>query len=67
MLGCVSDQALRDADVLYTVAPYEADAQLSHMSKTNEVYAVLTEDGDLTIPYRCERVLCKWDRTTNKV
>ena len=67
MLGCVNEHALGDADVLYTVAPYEADAQLSHMSKTEEVYAVLTEDGDLTIPYRCKRVLRKWDRATNKV
>lgn len=37
------------------VAPYEADAQLAHLSKTNYVAAVISEDSDLLV-FGCKRV-----------
>jgi exonuclease-1 len=40
-------------DVL--VAPYEADAQLAFLSKTNIAQIIITEDSDL-IPFGCEKV-----------
>ena len=39
----------------YMVAPYEADAQLTHLSTINYVAAVITEDSDLMV-YGCKRV-----------
>ena len=39
-----------------TVAPYEADAQLSYLSATDLVDAVISEDSD-TIPYGCSEVI----------
>ncbi len=37
------------------VAPYEADAQLTYLSKTGYVTAVISEDSDL-IAFGCKRV-----------
>lgn len=37
------------------VAPYEADAQLAHLSRTGAVDAVITEDSDC-LPYGCKKV-----------
>lgn len=37
------------------VAPYEADAQLAHLSRTGAVDAVITEDSDY-LPYGCKKV-----------
>jgi exonuclease-1 len=44
--------------VLCTVAPYEADAQLSYLCKEGLVDAIISEDSD-TIPYGCKEVLFK--------
>lgn len=49
-------KALKDLDMVdILVAPYESDAQLAFLTKTNKAYAVITEDSDL-IPFGCERV-----------
>ncbi|ETV67030.1 hypothetical protein H257_16608 [Aphanomyces astaci] len=40
------------------VAPYEADAELAHLSLTNYVDIVISEDSDL-IPYGCATILYK--------
>uniref|UniRef100_A0A6N2KU66 Exonuclease 1 n=1 Tax=Salix viminalis TaxID=40686 RepID=A0A6N2KU66_SALVM len=49
-------QVLRKENVLYVVAPYEADAQMTFLSVSKQVDAVITEDSDL-IPFGCHRVL----------
>jgi exonuclease-1 len=41
--------------VKYVVAPYEADAQLSYLSREGIISAVITEDSD-TLPYGCKDV-----------
>ncbi len=46
-------------DVL--VAPYEADAQLAHLSRNNLVDAVISEDSDC-IPYGCHSIIFKLSR-----
>ena len=52
--------SLEEEGIEAVVAPYEADAQLSHLSKTGVVDLVVTEDSDLLV-YGCTRVLFKWD------
>lgn len=37
------------------MAPYEADAQMTFLSVSKQVDAVITEDSDL-IPFGCHRV-----------
>ncbi|CAD7962443.1 unnamed protein product [Amoebophrya sp. A25] len=44
----------------YTVAPYEADAQLGYMAETGQIDFVITEDSDL-LPFRTPSVLYKLD------
>jgi exonuclease-1 len=46
---------LRQEDVCYIVAPYEADAQLAFLSKNGFVSAVVTEDSDALV-FGCPRV-----------
>jgi 5'-3' exonuclease len=41
-------------DVL--VAPYEADAQLAFLSKTNIAQIIITDDSDLIV-FGCEKVI----------
>jgi exonuclease 1 len=55
---------LDEMKVEYIVAPYEADAQLSFLCKTNYVHAIITEDSDL-IAYECPRVFLKMDKYGN--
>jgi exonuclease 1 len=55
---------LDEMKVEYMVAPYEADAQLSFLCKTNYVHAIITEDSDL-LPYECPRVFLKMDKYGN--
>ena len=38
---------LRDADVEFIVAPFEADAQMAHLASTGAVSGIITEDSDL--------------------
>ncbi|KAJ1983072.1 Rad2 nuclease [Dimargaris verticillata] len=54
-------QKLRQENVEFVVAPYEADAQLYYMEKSGLVDAVITEDSDL-LAFGCKRVIFKLDR-----
>ena len=49
------------SQVQFIVAPYEADAQLSYLSKNDLVDAVISEDSDC-IPYGCKSILFKLDK-----
>lgn len=46
---------LKQENVCYVVAPYEADAQMTFLAVSKQVEAVITEDSDL-IPFGCPRV-----------
>jgi exonuclease-1 len=48
-------KVLKQENVQYIVAPYEADAQLTFLAVCRQVDAVITEDSDL-IPFGCPRV-----------
>ncbi|MQL83045.1 hypothetical protein Taro_015528 [Colocasia esculenta] len=54
-------QALKEENVDYVVAPYEADAQMTFLAIHNFVDAVITEDSDL-IPFGCSRIIYKMDK-----
>ncbi|RLN54745.1 hypothetical protein BBJ29_009243 [Phytophthora kernoviae] len=54
-------QHLRAQNVLYVVAPYEADAQLAYLVKNGLADGVITEDSDC-LPFGCQTVLFKMDR-----
>eukprot|EP00494_Astrolonche_serrata_P024352 UN24610 len=49
---------LKELNVKYVVAPYEADAQLAHLYKRKKVDAIISEDSDL-LTYGCRTVLFK--------
>lgn len=48
-------KVLKQENVQYIVAPYEADAQLTFLAISGQVDVVITEDSDL-IPFGCPRV-----------
>ena len=48
---------MKQENVCYVVAPYEADAQMTFLAISKQVDAVITEDSDL-IPFGCPRVSC---------
>ena len=48
-------QALKLDNVEFTVAPFEADAQMTYLAINEYVHAVITEDSDM-LPYGCPRV-----------
>ncbi|XP_065878620.1 exonuclease 1 isoform X2 [Euphorbia lathyris] len=48
-------QILKQENVSFVVAPYEADAQMTFLAISSQVDAVITEDSDL-IPFGCPRV-----------
>ena len=52
------------AQIAYVVAPYEADAQLAHLSRTGLCDAVITEDSDL-LTFGCNRLIYKMDEFGN--
>ncbi|EEF40158.1 exonuclease, putative [Ricinus communis] len=54
-------QALKQENVSYVVAPYEADAQMTFLAISKQVDAVITEDSDL-IPFGCPRIVFKMDK-----
>ncbi|RQM09304.1 hypothetical protein DD237_003682 [Peronospora effusa] len=54
-------QHLKEQNVLYVVAPYEADAQLAYLVKNGLADGVITEDSDC-LPFGCQVVLFKMDR-----
>lgn len=49
-------QVLRQENVEYIVAPYEADAQMAFLARNGHVDLVITEDSDL-VAYACPQVL----------
>ena len=55
---------LKQKNVEYYVAPYEADVQLAYLDKINYVDCVITEDSDL-LALGCKKVLYKLDLDTN--
>eukprot|EP01018_Ginkgo_biloba_P029376 Gb_08129 [translate_table: standard] len=59
-------KVLRQENVEYIVAPYEADAQMAFLSIRKHVAAVITEDSDL-IPFGCLRIIFKMDKFGNGV
>ncbi|CAN0853678.1 Exonuclease 1 [Linum grandiflorum] len=54
-------QVLKQENVSYVVAPYEADAQMTFMALNDQVDAVITEDSDL-IAFGCPRIIFKMDK-----
>ena len=56
--------ALRELNVEYYVAPYEADAQLAYLYKSGMVDIVFTEDSDL-LAFGCGHVFFKMDNEGN--
>eukprot|EP01122_Echinamoeba_exundans_P010328 TRINITY_DN3842_c0_g1_i1.p1 TRINITY_DN3842_c0_g1~~TRINITY_DN3842_c0_g1_i1.p1 ORF type:complete len:902 (-),score=200.96 TRINITY_DN3842_c0_g1_i1:136-2841(-) len=54
-------QVLKQENVDYIVAPYEADAQMAFLSMNGIVDAVITEDSDL-VPYGATKILFKMDQ-----
>ncbi|KAH9797548.1 exonuclease 1 [Citrus sinensis] len=54
-------QVLKQQNVSYIVAPYEADAQMTFLAVSKQVEAVITEDSDL-IPFGCSRIIFKMDK-----
>ncbi|XP_042483840.1 exonuclease 1 isoform X4 [Macadamia integrifolia] len=54
-------QVLKQEDIDYIVAPYEADAQMTFLALSKRVDAVITEDSDL-IPFGCPRIIFKMDK-----
>lgn len=53
-------QELKQRNIQFVVAPYEADAQCAYLAHNGLVDAVLTEDSDL-LAYGCPCVLYKYD------
>ena len=53
-------QELKQRNIQFVVAPYEADAQCAYLAHNGIVDAVLTEDSDL-LAYGCPCVLYKYD------
>ncbi|CAO3623325.1 unnamed protein product [Cunninghamella blakesleeana] len=51
-------KSLREKDIKYIDAPYEADAQLAFLCKNKLVEAVITEDSDLLI-FGCPTIIYK--------
>ncbi|KAI3363361.1 hypothetical protein L3Q82_011570, partial [Scortum barcoo] len=57
-------KAARARGVDCIVAPYEADAQLAHLTKSGLAQAVITEDSDL-LAFGCKKVILKMDKQGN--
>lgn len=55
---CAHSQALRENNIDYVVAPYEADAQLCYLERTGVVDGIITEDSDLLV-FGCKMVIFK--------
>ncbi|XP_047940413.1 exonuclease 1 [Salvia hispanica] len=54
-------QVLKQENIAYVVAPYEADAQMTFLAVSKHVEAVITEDSDL-IAFGCPRIIYKMDK-----
>ena len=55
---------LQKRGIEFITAPYEADAQLAYLIKTNYIVSVITEDSDLLV-FGCPRVFYKMDQAGN--
>ena len=55
---------LKQMNVSYIVAPYEADAQLCYLDRKGLIDIVCTEDSDL-IAYGCRKIIYKLDPSGN--
>lgn len=51
-------KVLREQDIDYIVAPYEADAQLAYLERRGVIDGIITEDSDLLV-FGCQTVLYK--------
>ena len=51
---------LKELEIEYVVAPYEADAQMAYMVKSGQAAFAISEDSDL-IAYGCPKILMKLD------
>lgn len=58
-------QALKERNIKYLVAPYEADAQMAFLARSGAVHAVITEDSDL-VAYACPRCRTSVELTCSK-
>lgn len=54
-------QHLKDLDVDYVVAPYEADAQLVYLERHGFIDGIISDDSDLLV-FGAKRLLTKLDR-----
>lgn len=52
---------LKEADVPYVVAPYEADAQLIYLERQGIISGIVSEDSDLLV-FGAKRLLTKMDQ-----
>ena len=52
---------LQAMKIEFYIAPYEADAQLAYLFRTNRAQVIITEDSDLLI-FGVTKVLFKMDR-----
>eukprot|EP00485_Elphidium_margaritaceum_P009735 CAMPEP_0202708586 /NCGR_PEP_ID=MMETSP1385-20130828/20756_1 /ASSEMBLY_ACC=CAM_ASM_000861 /TAXON_ID=933848 /ORGANISM="Elphidium margaritaceum" /LENGTH=1036 /DNA_ID=CAMNT_0049367593 /DNA_START=62 /DNA_END=3169 /DNA_ORIENTATION=+ len=50
---------LKQMNVEFIVAPYEADAQLAYLYRTGHIFAVISIDSDLLV-FGCQRLLTKY-------
>jgi exonuclease-1 len=51
---------IKRINIEYLVSPYEADAQISYLSKIGYIFGAISEDSDLLV-YGCDRVFYKMD------
>ncbi|KAJ9479631.1 Exodeoxyribonuclease 1 [Pseudozyma hubeiensis] len=59
-------KVLKEDNIPYVVAPYEADAQLAYLEAEGIIDGVVTEDSDLLV-FGCKTVLFKLDQAGNAV
>ncbi|PWZ00127.1 hypothetical protein BCV70DRAFT_200289 [Testicularia cyperi] len=57
-------KVLKNEGIPYTVAPYEADAQLAFLEAQGHIDGIITEDSDLLV-FGCKTVLFKLDQAGN--
>ncbi|KFH41861.1 Exodeoxyribonuclease-like protein [Hapsidospora chrysogenum ATCC 11550] len=57
-------QQLKELDIPYVVAPYEADAQLVYLERKGLIDGIISDDSDLLV-FGAKRLLTKLDRYGN--
>ncbi|WUR02294.1 exonuclease 1 [Vairimorpha necatrix] len=53
---------LKNIEIEYFIAPYEADAQLCYLENIGYIDCIMTEDSDM-IPFGCKNILFKFDNS----